>query len=364
MKILYITTIGGTMSFFKSLISELIKEGNIVDIATNEETSRVPDCYREWGCKVYSISTSRSPFSFGNIKAVKQIRSIAKNYDIVHCHTPLAGMATRFACRKLRKKRGLKVIYTAHGFHFYKGAPKKNWIIYYPIEKICSRWTDVLITINKEDYEFANKKMKAKKVEYIPGVGIDIKRFSEATVDRKEKRKNLGIPNDAFLILSVGELNDNKNHRIVIKAIAELNDPYIHYVIAGNGTKEEELRKLAKELNVNLHLLGFRKDVADLYKAADLFVHPSFREGLPVAVMEAIASGCKCLCSNIRGCKDLVSEDFLFSPYDSDELRKLINSCINGETPFFNNGVKELDYRKINEKMFKIYYRAQNGSEL
>ena len=119
MKILYITTIGGTMSFFKSLISELIKECNIVDIATNEETSRVPDCYREWGCKVYSISTSRSPFSFGNIKAVKQIRSIAKNYDIVHCHTPLAGMATRFACRKLRKKQGLRVIYTAHGFHFY-----------------------------------------------------------------------------------------------------------------------------------------------------------------------------------------------------------------------------------------------------
>ena len=161
MKILYITTVGGTMNFFNSLIKELINDGYTIDIATNEVASKVPDCYKEWGCKIYHISTSRSPFSFGNIKAIKQIKKIAKDYDLVHCHTPLAGMATRLACRKLRKKQGLKVIYTAHGFHFYKGAPKKNWMIYYPIEKMCSRWTDVLITINKEDYELAKRKMKA-----------------------------------------------------------------------------------------------------------------------------------------------------------------------------------------------------------
>ena len=130
MKILYVTTVGITMTFFKNIVKKLLDDGHIVDIATNEsEEYQVPECYKEWGCKIYQISTSRSPFSMGNFKAIKQIRNIAKDYDIVHCHTPLAGMAARQGCKKLRKTQGLKVIYTAHGFHFYKGAPKKNWMI-------------------------------------------------------------------------------------------------------------------------------------------------------------------------------------------------------------------------------------------
>ena len=143
MRILYITTIGGTMSFFSPIISELINEGHVVDIATNETNSAVPLTLKKMGCKVYNISTSRSLFNFGNLNAVKQIRAIASDYDIIHCHTPLAGVATRFACRKIRKK-GVKVFYTAHGFHFYKGAPIKNWVFYYPIERACSKLTDVM----------------------------------------------------------------------------------------------------------------------------------------------------------------------------------------------------------------------------
>ena len=326
MKILYITTVGGTMNFFKTLISVLIKEGNTVDIATNEASSKVPGCYREWGCKVYQISTSRSPFSFGNIIAIKQIRKIAKDYDIVHCHTPLAGMATRAACKKLRKKQGLKVIYTAHGFHFYKGAPKKNWLIYYPIEKKCSRWTDVLITINKEDYELAKKKMKAKQIVYVPGVGIDTAKFALAKVDKIKKRIEIGIPEDAQLLLSVGELNSNKNHQIVIKAIHKLSNSNIHYMIAGEGPEELELTKLALELKVNLHLLGYRDDVLELYKTSNLYIHPSLREGLPVALMEALASGVFCIGSNIRGVKDLLSEHCLFDPNDINSICRLINT--------------------------------------
>lgn len=159
------------MGFFKNFIKELLEDGHTVDIATNETTSKVPDCYREWGCQIYQISCTRSPFNKGNIDAIRQIRKIAADgsYGIVHCHTPIAAMCTRLACRKLRKS-GLKVFYTAHGFHFYKGAPLKNWLVYYPIEWLCAHWTDVLITINKEDFELAKKKMKAKRVEYVPGV--------------------------------------------------------------------------------------------------------------------------------------------------------------------------------------------------
>ena len=152
MKILYVTTIGGTMRFFRSVIKELLDAGHVVDIAANEKTSPVAPCYREWGCTVHQIDPSRSPLNKGNLMAIKQIKKLVteNHYDIVHCHTPVAAMCTRLACRKARKS-GTKVFYTAHGFHFYKGAPRKNWLIFYPIEKFCARWTDLLITINKFD---------------------------------------------------------------------------------------------------------------------------------------------------------------------------------------------------------------------
>ena len=155
MKILYVTTIGNTMGFFTSIVEELLKAEHTVDVATNLNIGKLPDCYREWGCKIYPISCTRSPFNKGTIAAIKEIRKIVRegDYDIVHCHTPIAAMCTRLACRKLRKN-GLKVFYTAHGFHFYKGAPLKNWLLYYPIECLCAHWTDTLITINREDHAF------------------------------------------------------------------------------------------------------------------------------------------------------------------------------------------------------------------
>ena len=357
MRILYVTTIGLTMIFFKDCVKTLIEKGHTVDIATNEEHYPVAECYREWGCQVFPISTSRSPFSMGNLKAIKQIRNLAKNYDIVHCHTPLAGMATRLGCKPLRKKQGLKVIYTAHGFHFYKGAPKKNWMIYYPIEKHCSRYTDTLIVINKEDLALANKKMKAKKVEYIPGVGIDTAKFLNTEVDVAKKREELGIPQDAKVLLSVGELNKNKNHQIVIKALGLINNPNIHYVVVGVGDQKENLEKLAKELNVNLHLTGYRTDVKEIDKIADLYIHPSFREGLPVALMEAISSNVDVICSNIRGSNDLVV-DGLFKPTSVQEVKTQIERfLLEGHSNKADNleRIKNFDVNKVNSDIQRIY---------
>lgn len=367
-RILYITTIGSTMDFFKSLIKDLIDSGNIVDIATNESEKPVSECFKEWGCKVFPISTSRSPFSVGNVRAVKQIKAIAKDYDIVHCHTPLAAAAARIACKGLRK-HGLKVIYTAHGFHFYKGAPLKNWLIYYPIEKLCAHWTDAIITINKEDFELSKNKLSVKKCYFTPGVGIDTGSFSSIDVEKDRKRKQLGIPASAFLLLSVGELNENKNHRIVIEALSKIGDSNIHYMIAGVGDQKDNLEILAKKLGVNLHLLGYRLDVAELYKSADANVFPSIREGFGLAAIEGMTAGVPTICAMNRGTLTFGIDKvncLLFNPFDSNELANAIKTIkenpnigmelVNG----FKADIKKYDSISINPVVINVYNQLFN----
>lgn len=363
MKILYVTTISGTMNFFKSFINELIKNGHAVELACNCETP-VDSFYDDLGCVVHSISFSRSPLSKSNLTAYKQLKTLVETgeYDIVHCHTPVAAMITRLACRGVRKK-GTKVFYTAHGFHFYKGAPKLNWLIYYPIEKICSYFTDVLITINKEDYALAQKRFKAKKVEYVPGVGIDVNKFANPGVTKEQKREELGIPQDAKLLISVGELNKNKNHETVIRAIKDLD---VYYIIAGYGELQDYLQNLIDELNLSdrVKLLGYRTDIAELNAAADIFVFPSFREGLPVSLMEAMASGLPCIVTKIRGNVDLITDGeggYLCNPSSPQEFAKAIENILNNgsliETMQNTNiqKVKGFDVLNISKKMQEIY---------
>lgn len=311
MKILYVTTISLTMnSFFKPHIDMLVREGHHVDIACNYKELALDKLYSALGCTFYQIDFSRSPLSYGNVKAYSQLKKVIKNggYDIVHCHTPNAAVITRLVCREFRKKNGLKVFYTAHGFHFYKGAPKFNWMLFYPIEKFCSRFTDKLITINTEDYELAKRKFKAKEVHYVPGVGVDLSRFENVQVDRAAKRREIGVPEDAFLLLSVGELNENKNHQVIIKALARLNNPNVHYAIAGVGDKREYLLELASKLGVSeqVHLLGYRKDIPELNYSADVFCFPSLREGLGLAAIEAMACGKPAVVANNRGSRSFV----------------------------------------------------------
>lgn len=364
-KILYITTIGDTMSFFETLVAKLVKDGNTVDIACNDEADDVPVSLKELGCKIYHIDCSRSPLKKGNLDAIRQIRKIVSenDYEIVHCHTPIAAACTRMACKKFRKN-GVKVYYTAHGFHFYKGAPLKNWLMFYPVEKKCAKYTDVLITINKQDLERAKKKFKAGSVEYVPGVGLDTKRFAETECDVNAKRKEIGIPEDAYLILSVGELNANKNHESVIRALANLGlikEKNVHYVIAGVGDNDAHLMQVAAKLGIadRVHLLGFRRDVAELFKCADMFIHPSFREGLPVSVMEAMASGIAVTGSNIRGCQDLVEEKYLFDPKDINSIKRVIEDMINSDKNVASlrnmEFIKAFDIDVINKQMYALY---------
>ena len=337
MKILYVTTIGRTMRFFETFIKELVNGGHSVDIATNESNSPIPESYNELGCYCHHIDFSRFPLSLDNLKAFGQLRSVIENgnYDIVHCHTPNAAVITRFVCRNYRKKKGLTVFYTAHGFHFYKGAPMLNWMAYYPIEKLCSRYTDKLITINIEDYELAKKKFKAKEVHYVPGVGVDLSRFQNVQVDRAVKRFEIGILEEAFLLVSVGELIPRKNHSVILEALAKLENEDVHYIIVGHGELLNELQSLAKAYNIQsrVHFLGYRKDVAELYAVSDLCCFPSIHEGLPVALMEAMASGLPIVCSNIRGNVDLINHDGgkLINPHDVTAWSDAIQSVISGD---------------------------------
>lgn len=354
------------MIFFKDLVKKLVDDGNTVDIACNESEYKVDEFYRELGCNVYQINCSRSPFSKGNLEAIKELKKIISDnkYDIVHCHTPVAGACTRIACKGFRKK-GLKVFYTAHGFHFYKGAPLINWLIYYPIEKYCSKFTDILITINHEDESLAKKRMKAKKVEYVPGVGIDVDKFANAVVDRTQKRQELEIPEDAILILSVGELNKNKNHQIVIRALAELNDKNVHYMIAGEGALSDYLKNLSYELGVEsqVHILGYREDTEQLYKIADINAFPSIREGLGLAAIEGMAAGLPLICLDNRGtrnyAKNNVNAFIIANLYDcADAINKL--KSYSTRKSFGESGMitaKNFDVDIINKKMLEIYYR-------
>ena len=285
------------------------------------------------GIKCHQIDFSRNPVKlYSDYKAYTQIDKLLSKarFEFIHCHTPTAGVITRIAA----KAKGVRTIYTAHGFHFYKGAPLKNWLLYFPVEWILSFFTDVLITINKEDYTRAKKYMKAKKIEYVPGVGIDLSRFSGSLSDEQKQKKKMetGIPSDAKIILSVGELNENKNHEIIIRVLAKLKNKKIHYVIAGIGNLKNYLSKLSKELGVenNVHLIGFRNDIAEIYKISDIFVHPSFREGLPVALMEAMASGLPCVVSSIRGNVDLIENhnDLLCNPCNENQFANAILKLI------------------------------------
>ncbi len=335
MKILYVATTSLTINtFFKPHIQMLVNQGNTVEIACNSRELELDSLYGEIDCVCHQIDFSRSPLSLGNIKAYKQLKKILEKseYDIVHCHTPNAAIITRLVCQKYRKKESLKVYYTAHGFHFYQNAPKFNWMIYYPIEKICSKLTDKLITINKEDYELAKSKFKVKEVCYIPGVGLDLSKFENICVDKKQKRKELGVPDDAFILFSVGELNRNKNHQIIIKALASLNNPKIHYIIAGVGENKNSLLELASSLGVadKVHFIGYRNDIAELNCCADVFCFPSIREGLPVALMEAMACGTPIVCSKIRGNSDLITEEtgFLCDPFDYTDFARAISQFI------------------------------------
>lgn len=297
-------------------------------VTSKERIEEFKEELKSQGIKVHHVPVPRS---IGDVKNIlgsyKQLKNLCmeNKYDIIHTQTPIGGVVTRFAARKIRKA-GSKVIYMAHGFHFFKGAPKKNWILFYTIEKFCSLFTDVLITINKEDYERA-KKFHAKKVYYVPGIGLDIDKFQKSKKNSHQLRSELGLQDSDYVVVSVGELTKRKNQETVIRSMAKVTDKQIRYVMVGIGECEEADKRLVQELGVEEKVVfaGYRKDIGDLLHMADCFVFPSNQEGLPVALMEAMAAGLPIICSDIRGNSDLITDGLegrLLGIYDVDGFAK------------------------------------------
>ena len=299
----------------------LISMGYEVQVACNfddrsslsdEKVALLKEKLTAMGVKYHNIPFERQPLRSQNLTAYKMLKNLidSEKFDLIHCHTPVGGIITRLAAASSRKKNGTKVIYTAHGFHFFKGAPLINWLIYFTAEKFCSYFTDTIITINKEDFANAENKLNAKKVCYVPGVGVDTDFFAGTSGKRDELLSEISANKDSIILLGVGELSDRKNHRVSIKALSQIKNENIHLVIAGTGEKREEFLALAKELGVDgrVHLLGFRTDIASLLKSADIFLFPSIQEGLPVALMEAMSCSLPVICSEIRGNIDLIDD--------------------------------------------------------
>ena len=236
--------------FYSHLALKLHENGFEVHAAASNDLADKDGLELKSIDRVYDVCFARAPSGADNIRAYRELRRIVSEnkYDIIHCNTPMGGFLTRLASRKLRKD-GAMIIYTAHGFHFFKGAPLLNWLLYYPIERWMARYTDVLITINKEDYAQA-RKFKAGKVSYIAGVGIDIDSIDQTIIDREKKREELDIPEDCIVLLSVGELNQNKNHELAIRALSMLQNKSVRYIICGRGSRENYLKDLSSKRGV------------------------------------------------------------------------------------------------------------------
>lgn len=318
---------------------------------------------QENGVILHQIDFVRSPYNIpANIKAYRQLKNlmVKEKFSGVHCHTPMAGALARLAANATGTK---PVLYTAHGFHFYKGCPLKNKLIYQTAETFLARYTDAQITINQEDYAAAQKFPLRGRAYYVPGIGVDVQEIASVQVDRATKREELGIPEDAFVFVSVGELNENKNHRTVIRAFAKTDMTNSYYLICGEGKLRQEHLKLAEELGVSdrVRFLGFRTDVSEILRACDCFVFPSFREGLSVSLMEAMAAGLPCIASRIRGNVDLLPDSrYLFEASDEAALCQLMCDIVDGvqvrqECTRNKKTLEQYDVRNVSEQMKKIY---------
>ncbi|MBS6180964.1 MAG: glycosyltransferase [Erysipelotrichaceae bacterium] len=311
--------------------------------------------------------SSYKPISMDTIGAYMELKKVVKEikFDVVHCHTPIAGAVTRLICQN-KRKNGMKVIYTTHGFYFHSGSSKKSWLIYRTIEDWMSYFSDAIITINQEDFCNA-KNMHCRNVFHINGVGVDTNKFVLNDFDRSTYRKKLGILPNQVMVLSVGELSERKNQRIVVEALGKLKNDNLILVHCGNAMNKaatkDQIVELAEKLNVNLKLLGLRNDIPEICKCADIGTISSTREGLGLAGIEMLASGLPVVASRVHGILDYMQDGtngYLANPYSSEEFANGIGKLVDESVRESMRGDCIESARKFDKKisfsqMEKIY---------
>ncbi len=362
-KILFVATITEHFYYFHlPYLNYFHKSGWEVHVASRGDR-KLPDCDFQ-----HNIPFERSPFSTGNIQAYKQLRKIIddNDFDIIHCHTPMGGMLARLAASKKRKK-GTKVIYTAHGFHFYKGAPLLNWLIYYPIELFMSYKTDCLITINKEDYETAQRSFKKPQIKLVDGVGYNSDLFFRVSDEEKQKLRQInGYSSEDKLLIYVAELNANKNQRMLVEMMSKLKNKNARLLLAGSDNFNGEYQALAESLGVDnkIEFLGHREDVEKLLKMSDICVASSLREGLPVNIMEAMAVGLPVVAGDNRGHRALINNEvdgYLVEPGNSDEAAARVDELLDNQSVYdalshnASDNIKRFSKENVCVQMQEIY---------
>ena len=367
-KVLYVTTVSRTINaFLIPHINMLLDNGYEVHCACSIDKPVDKELQRR-GVKIFEVPFSRNPLGIGNIKAFIKLEELQRinDYDIVHVHTPIAAIYGRLL--KLNFP-SLRIIYTAHGYHFLKGGSKLGWILYYPIEKIMAKFTDVTININKEDYEITKEKLKPKKCYLLNGVGLDLDKYKKlSSKEIQEKRKEFGLKDKDFVVLMVAEINKNKNHIQLINAMDILKDKYpnIKVLCIGDGTLKESLEKqiILRNLQNNIFMLGYRLDVNKLINISDIGILLSRREGLPRNIMEFMACGRKVIATDIRGCRDLICDETIGTLVNVDDYESTAKAIekyyiLNDKSFEVSEEIRKYDIETINSELLKIYEDVQ-----
>lgn len=367
-KVLYVTTVSRTINaFLIPHINMLLDNGYEVHCACSIDKPVDKELQRI-GVKIFEVPFSRNPLGIGNIKAFIKLEELQRinDYDIVHVHTPIAAIYGRLL--KLNFP-SLRIIYTAHGYHFLKGGSKLGWILYYPIEKIMAKFTDVTININKEDYEITKEKLKPKKCYLLNGVGLDLDKYKKlSSKEIQEKRKKFGLKDKDFVVLMVAEINKNKNHIQLINAMDILKDKYpnIKVLCIGDGTLKESLEKqiILRNLQNNIFMLGYRLDVNKLINISDIGILLSRREGLPRNIMEFMACGRKVIATDIRGCRDLICDETIGTLVNVDDYESTAKAIekyyiLNDKSFEVSKEIRKYDIESINSELLKIYEDVQ-----
>lgn len=380
-KVLFVTGTAGFLSQFELSDVRILKSmGYEIHYATNfgMPVYEVKDkTLSDLEVVLHHISIRKSPLKLKeNIWAYRELVRIIDRHgiDIVHCHNPIGGALGRLAAHYSERKP--YVIYTCHGFHFFTGAPKHYWLMYYPAEKMLARMTDMLITINHEDQDRAEKfhYRDGGEAKRIHSVGLDTQVFMPNDAVRPIMRERLGIPDDAFHIITAGELNKNKNQAVVIKALARLNNPNIIYTICGAGPSESELRKLIHKykLENQVRMVGYRNDMDMVLQSGDAFAFPSKREGMGMAALEALASGLPVVAADNRGTREYMIDGvngYVCKENSVDEyieaIQKLIDNRDNAQL-MGQTGItiaKKFDINTVNGRMRELYTIADRRVE-
>jgi glycosyltransferase involved in cell wall biosynthesis len=362
---LLVSTVARQFYLFEKANIEVLEElGYEIHCAAdmNDRDKRLSEIRHQ----MHHVAFSRSPISLKNISAAVRLAQLIRTIrpELIHCHSPVGGVVGRLIASMLGVQ---KIIYTAHGFHFFKGSTILSWTLFYPLERALARLCHYLITINEEDYRLAQS-FGGPEVIKLPGIGIDTRS------NREESPRALfiaeqNLPSNACIVLMIAEMIPRKNHKVALQAFARVRDEQLHLVLCGNGALQQDLQRLAQNLGVaeRVHFLGYRDDVNRILAASDLFLLTSLQEGLPVATLEAMNHGLPVICSDVRGNRDLIHKGrggYLCAPSDVEAFAERIDQLksdplLRQKLGYYNKErIKQFDSEVVKSTMRTVYQHS------